>query len=970
MVKLTRNISFALLFLLTVLIVFAASYHEHDAGYWFENFNDTSGLVGKTGLNVSNSYLNLTNSTGGFDAPFLSEGSAITSTIIPNVIAQWANISLSYIVPENTSIKIRLLDEKNNTLSNTILSGNNEGFSSSLINLSSLQVEKTGNNLGTAKFARLRLNITLSTNDTSISPAIDNITVSWILRKGDLSASPLADTAWATPYVDKRSTSHVPYYTNTTYSVVRWKRDLGLDFSGYMAIGPSSQLFLKTYGGLSADFSTYYDGKFMSLNKNTGDVNWYKNLSGASYVVDTFSVANDSTLYLKDNYADVLAAYNGSDGTLKWLYQFTTGHDNTYTNIADDGTIFTIIRPGNDDTFTVYAFYSNSSIRWTKTIDPINYTGTSQVSIGDDGNIYVGTSTYVTVGFSANYTNQGKLYCLNATNGSLQWNYSTGDIHLVAPVIDSNGTIYTAHSGNVDVEKKIFAIYPNGTLKWQYSIGVVNHSWLSLALRSDDVLLAVGGDSTYRNSNYSLTAINTTNGSVIYSSYDASASPSGANIFTDSQNGLYLQESKNSKGMIRYYDSDFKEKWNLTTLSSYSFHKFAYDEEGKLYQTMRTSTYPIISNLFAMFPWTLSYTSFGEVSSDSTLSFTVTTSMPETNPLTGHYNKMQIVLDSGTKLPLSYSSTDANNNYIWTASYSLPSGISYGNHSFTIEASAAQQHTDKLVRFDSAANDTNNTGINLSGSFFVKLTNLRTCNSNSECNSLNCVHGICRASTTYCGDSYCDSGESCMTCDIDCGLCGGSSSSSGLSETSENIPEAGKEFIFGEEIIDKIKLVSEETLNNVNIKIDLLNSATILNPPANEVYKYFHIQLENPDVASFETAIISFKVDKQWMQDKGANPGDIVMMHDVGIWEPLDTVYLQEQDSHYLYEAQTDSFSNFAVVFQQEGSATAEISEETDLEQIEEGLLEEKRTYGYYYALGISLMLILVILIILYKKKH
>ncbi len=54
-----------------------------------------------------------------------------------------------------------------------------------------------------------------------------------------------------------------------------------------------------------------------------------------------------------------------------------------------------------------------------------------------------------------------------------------------------------------------------------------------------------------------------------------------------------------------------------------------------------------------------------------------------------------------------------------------------------------------------------------------------SCLSALECIGGNCVHGVCRSHETYCGDSYCDSGETCSTCNVDCGDCyskGGSNS--------------------------------------------------------------------------------------------------------------------------------------------------------------------------------------------------
>jgi hypothetical protein len=48
------------------------------------------------------------------------------------------------------------------------------------------------------------------------------------------------------------------------------------------------------------------------------------------------------------------------------------------------------------------------------------------------------------------------------------------------------------------------------------------------------------------------------------------------------------------------------------------------------------------------------------------------------------------------------------------------------------------------------------------------LTNGQSCNSNSNCYSGYCVHSICRSSSPYCGDGYCDSGETITNCPADC----------------------------------------------------------------------------------------------------------------------------------------------------------------------------------------------------------
>jgi len=44
----------------------------------------------------------------------------------------------------------------------------------------------------------------------------------------------------------------------------------------------------------------------------------------------------------------------------------------------------------------------------------------------------------------------------------------------------------------------------------------------------------------------------------------------------------------------------------------------------------------------------------------------------------------------------------------------------------------------------------------------------QSCSSNSQCYGGYCVHSTCRSSSTYCGDDYCDTGESYESCSADC----------------------------------------------------------------------------------------------------------------------------------------------------------------------------------------------------------
>jgi len=62
-------------------------------------------------------------------------------------------------------------------------------------------------------------------------------------------------------------------------------------------------------------------------------------------------------------------------------------------------------------------------------------------------------------------------------------------------------------------------------------------------------------------------------------------------------------------------------------------------------------------------------------------------------------------------------------------------------------------------------------------SSFTDAATCSSCTANSQCTSGYCVHSTCRAGPTYCGDSYCDSPETCSSCSSDCGACAGGGSS-------------------------------------------------------------------------------------------------------------------------------------------------------------------------------------------------
>jgi outer membrane protein assembly factor BamB len=91
----------------------------------------------------------------------------------------------------------------------------------------------------------------------------------------------------------------------------------------------------------------------------------------------------------------------------------------------------------------------------------------SSPAIGSDGTIYFG---------SLNDT----LYALNP-NGTLKWSYSTNRDIYSSPAISSDGTIYFGSYDNY-----LYALNPDGSLKWRYDAGTSVHT--SPAIGSDGTI--------------------------------------------------------------------------------------------------------------------------------------------------------------------------------------------------------------------------------------------------------------------------------------------------------------------------------------------------------------------------------------------------------------------------------------------------------------------------------------------------
>jgi hypothetical protein len=110
--------------------------------------------------------------------------------------------------------------------------------------------------------------------------------------------------------------------------------------------------------------------------------------------------------------------------------------------------------------------------------------------------------------------------------------------------------------------------------------------------------------------------------------------------------------------------------------------------------------------------------------------------MKQVNPLFGGNNAMQVILDTGEKIPLTYNGLDGRGSTVWTASYTIPTNYPLGSHSFALEASQTYLVTDTPVHFDATTTESQNTGITRSGSFKVEQPGLLFTSSGGSSNTV------------------------------------------------------------------------------------------------------------------------------------------------------------------------------------------------------------------------------------------
>ena len=251
------------------------------------------------------------------------------------------------------------------------------------------------------------------------------------------------------PAIGPNGLVYVPIQSGTSDGIEAVDSQGGIQWSTYLPgngqqVAVSAALTVESDGtilfpaALLASGSGSGTGELFAIHPD-GTFAWSQPLPGSGSGV---AVGADGTIYVESQ-SDGLHAFT-STGVPKWTYpaQFLS---DTLPVIGPDGTIFFEATNGG-----IFALNPDGTLKWQDAaVRASGAFANGPLVVGKDGTVYFGSA-------------YPWFYAMSADGSSIKWKFNTGtDSFDEYPIIDGNGTIFLADGS------KLFAINPDGTLKWQ-----------------------------------------------------------------------------------------------------------------------------------------------------------------------------------------------------------------------------------------------------------------------------------------------------------------------------------------------------------------------------------------------------------------------------------------------------------------------------------------------------------------------
>jgi large repetitive protein len=285
------------------------------------------------------------------------------------------------------------------------------------------------------------------------------------------------------------------------------------------------------------------------------------NSSNSQGITGQPTIGSDGTIYFGGAGLNLVALK--PDGTEKWTFLPGTvpinGQLQASPAIGSDGTIyFGTTLPDSH----IYALNPDGTQKWVSSGDQGSGYSLSSVAIGTDGTLYAGDYG-------------GNLNAFNS-DGTLKWAFIVrpGFTYPVqgTPAIAPDGTIYIGGGAAGKTDNSIFAVNPDGTMKWR--AGPVNKfaTDRSIVIGSDGTIYARPATTTIGYL-YALNPDGTTKWSVSGFWYWPSASPALGPDGT-----IYVSEAK----AMDAFTTDGTKKWSYG-VSSNIYYAPAVGADGTIY---------------------------------------------------------------------------------------------------------------------------------------------------------------------------------------------------------------------------------------------------------------------------------------------------------------------------------------------------------------------------------------------------
>ena len=230
----------------------------------------------------------------------------------------------------------------------------------------------------------------------------------------------------------------------------KWNLDIEADIPSSPIVGSDGTVYVG--GNQSSLPGTNGSVYAITDNGNSGSINWRYHTVGSNVTTPALSM-DESVVYAAGGTPDSnLYAINTSTGTADWIYSAPDAINGGPTVDPIDGTIYFGCNNNR-----VYAINPDGSFKWISgaitvhdvlsapAVDPAN--GTVYATSNDLGN-----------------SNDDRLYAFDRANGSLKWQFITGNEIRSAPVVGADGTVYFGSDNN-----NLYAIDPDGNELWTFN---------------------------------------------------------------------------------------------------------------------------------------------------------------------------------------------------------------------------------------------------------------------------------------------------------------------------------------------------------------------------------------------------------------------------------------------------------------------------------------------------------------------